>query len=144
MLPLLPRVDLGAMSMKGILCISKRSSITGASPLDCLVSYPGHSWGVVLPVCKGAVGVFYNPSRLGGGGVRDWRIRSKNEWILREWQKKRLILVDIHCKHKTRMTSQSLMNSEWSTPTESFIQARASGGEAPLLRRVESHLPNQF
>ena len=37
------RVDLGAM--EGVLCISQSSSITGASPSDCLVSYPGHSLG---------------------------------------------------------------------------------------------------
>ena len=69
-----------------------RSSRTGALPSDCLVLYPGHSrnavnvfyspsrqnkqnlvsylghslgvgWG--LPLCKDAVDVFYNPSKLG-------------------------------------------------------------------------------
>ena len=39
--------------------------ITGTSPSDCLLSYPGHSFGGVLPLCRGAVGVFYFPSRLG-------------------------------------------------------------------------------
>ena len=34
------------------MCIPQSSSITGASPLNCLVSYPGHSlWGV-LPFCR--------------------------------------------------------------------------------------------
>ena len=36
----------------------------GTSLSDCLVSYPGHSLGVVL-LCGGAVGVFHSPSRLG-------------------------------------------------------------------------------
>ena len=43
----------------------KQLSITGTSPSDCLVSYPGHSLEDILPLCKGAVGVFYSPSRLG-------------------------------------------------------------------------------
>ena len=42
------------------------SSRTGASPLDCLVSYPGHSlagWGILL-LCRDAIGVFYSPIQL--------------------------------------------------------------------------------
>ena len=39
-LPLRVRGNLGK---EMVLCISKSSSITGASPLDCLVSYSGHS-----------------------------------------------------------------------------------------------------
>ena len=27
--------------------------------------YPGHSLGLVLPLCKDAVSVFYSPSQLG-------------------------------------------------------------------------------
>ena len=34
---------------EGVLCIPQNSSITGTSPSDCLVSYPGHSLGGVLP-----------------------------------------------------------------------------------------------
>ena len=30
---------------EGVLCIPQDSSITGTSPSDCLMSYPGHSWG---------------------------------------------------------------------------------------------------
>ena len=30
---------------EGLLCIAQSSSITGTSPSDCLVSYPGHSLG---------------------------------------------------------------------------------------------------
>ena len=40
------------------------SSVIGTSPSDYLASYLWHSIGV-LPLCRGAVGVFYKPSRLG-------------------------------------------------------------------------------
>ena len=62
-------------------CIPQSCSITGASPFDCLVSYRRHSIvvvyyrsrlsprtlvrGGVLFICRGAVAVFYSPSRLG-------------------------------------------------------------------------------
>ena len=49
---------------EGVLHISQSSSITGTSPSDCLVSYPGHSLLGVLPLCRGAVVVFFSPSRL--------------------------------------------------------------------------------
>ena len=56
----------GSNGNEGVLRIPQGPSITGISPSDCLVSYPGHSLGVgVLPLCRGAVGVFYSPSRLG-------------------------------------------------------------------------------
>ena len=29
-----------------------------------LMSYPGYTWGGVLPLCREAVGVFYSPSQL--------------------------------------------------------------------------------
>ena len=35
----------GSNSNKGTLCIPQNSNITGTTPLDCLVSYPGHSLG---------------------------------------------------------------------------------------------------
>ena len=41
-LQLQTRVDLGSDSNEGVLCIPQSSSITGTSPSDCLVSYPGH------------------------------------------------------------------------------------------------------
>ncbi len=50
---------------KGVLRIPQSSSIAGTSPSDCLVSYPGHLLGGVLPLCREAVGVFYSPHRLG-------------------------------------------------------------------------------
>ena len=40
---------------EGVLRIPQSSSISGSSPSDCLVSYPGHLWE----------GVFYSPSWLG-------------------------------------------------------------------------------
>ena len=46
---------------KGILRIPQRSSITGALPSYCLVSYLGHSLGGVLPLCREAVIVFFSP-----------------------------------------------------------------------------------
>ena len=39
-----------------------QSSRTRDSPSDSLVSYPGHSLGEVLPVCRDTVGVFYSPN----------------------------------------------------------------------------------
>ena len=52
---------------EGVLCIPQSSIITGASPSDCLVSYPGYSLGVgvVLPLCRDAVDVFCSLSQLG-------------------------------------------------------------------------------
>ena len=49
----------------GVLHIPQRSSISGTSPSDCLMSYPRHSLEGVLPRCREAVGVFYSLSRLG-------------------------------------------------------------------------------
>ena len=50
---------------EGVLCITQNSSITGASPSNCLVTYPGHSWVGVLPLSRDAVSVFYSRSQLG-------------------------------------------------------------------------------
>ena len=49
---------------EGVIRIPQSSCITGTSSSYCLVSYPGHSVGWVLPLYRGAVGVFYSPSRL--------------------------------------------------------------------------------
>ena len=46
------RVDLGAMAMKGLLRIPQNPSITGTSPSDCLVSYPGYLLGWVYPASE--------------------------------------------------------------------------------------------
>ena len=51
----------GSNGNKGVFHIPQSPSITGTSLLDCLVSYPGHTLeGGVLPLCRGAVGVFYS------------------------------------------------------------------------------------
>ena len=35
-------------------------SIPGTSPSDCLMPYPGHSFGVSYPLCRYTLGVFYS------------------------------------------------------------------------------------
>ena len=50
--------------MKGY-SVFQGPSITGTSPSDRLVSYPGLSLAGGVPLCRGAVSVFYSPSRLG-------------------------------------------------------------------------------
>ena len=49
---------------KEVFSIPQSPSITGVSPSDCLMSYPGHSLDGVLPFCRDAVGVFCSLSRL--------------------------------------------------------------------------------
>ena len=50
---------------KEVLCIPQSSSITGASPSDCLMSYLGLLFGRVLVFCRDAVGIFYSSIQLG-------------------------------------------------------------------------------
>ena len=50
----------GSDDNEGVLCIPQSSSITGTSPWDCLVSYPGHPLAE-----RRAVDVFYSSSWLG-------------------------------------------------------------------------------
>ena len=50
----------GSNDNEGVLCISQSSSITGASPSDCIVSF-----GSVLPLCRDAVCVFYSHNQRG-------------------------------------------------------------------------------
>ena len=68
--PLRARVDLGVMGNEGALCIPQSSSITGTSPSDCLVSYPGHSLGESYPSAE--VQLVYSTAtptrRLGNDG----------------------------------------------------------------------------
>ena len=65
MLPLRGQSGPGSDGNEGVLRIPQSSSIAGTSLSNCLVSYPEHSLGGVLPLCREAVGVFYSPSRLG-------------------------------------------------------------------------------
>ena len=55
----------GSNGNEVVLSIPQSSSITGTSPTNYLISYPGHSLEEVLPLCRSAVGVFYSPCRLG-------------------------------------------------------------------------------
>ena len=52
---------LGSNGNEGVLYIPQSSSITGTSLSNCLVSYPGHTLGV-LHLCRDAICVFYNLS----------------------------------------------------------------------------------
>ena len=55
----------GSNGNEGVLCIPQSSNITGTSPSDCLVSYPGHSLRAgLLLLCWEAVSVFYSPNQL--------------------------------------------------------------------------------
>ena len=60
----LGQTESGSDGNESVLCIPLSSWITRASPSDCLMSYPGHSLGGFLLLCKDAVGVFYSPTRL--------------------------------------------------------------------------------
>ena len=64
-------VDLGAMAMKGCSAFPKLQHHWNLTIrlFSCLVSYPGHSWGGVLPLWREAVGIFYSPSWLGKLGL---------------------------------------------------------------------------
>ena len=87
---------------EGVLCIPQGSSITGASPSDCLVSYPGHSLvvRVVLPLGRDVVGVFYSPSWLGyiqlgifillllENEKQNKKIKGKVTWVCAIWKVK--------------------------------------------------------
>ena len=48
-----------------VLRIPQSSIITGTSPSNCSVSYPGQSLGNSYPTAEMQVGVFYNSNRLG-------------------------------------------------------------------------------
>ena len=50
----------GSDGNEGVFRIPQSSSITGTSPSDCLVSYPGFQLGV-LSLCSDPVGVVYSP-----------------------------------------------------------------------------------
>ena len=55
--------QLSDFKWKRVLHIPQSDSITGTSPLECLMSYPGHSLEAFY-LCRDAVGVFYGPSSL--------------------------------------------------------------------------------
>ena len=69
----------GSDGNEGVLCIPQSSSITGASPSDCLESYLEHKNILegVLALCIEAVSVFYSPSWLGNVGGERKTMRKK-------------------------------------------------------------------
>ena len=76
----------GSNGNEGVLYIPQSSSITRTSSSDCLVSYQDTHSAWVLPLCRGAVGVFYSPSRL--GKIDDWdglRERESGKPVLSAW-----------------------------------------------------------
>ena len=72
---------------EGVYHIPQNSSITEASPPDCLVSYQDTCWEEVLPLCRDAVAVFYSPSQLGWGGLL-WEF---SKGINKKWNADRLV-----------------------------------------------------
>ena len=71
MLPFQARVNLGAMSMKG--CSAFPKAPGSLEPHQQIVQchiQDTHCGGRVLPLCRGAVSVFYSPSRLGNTNKR--------------------------------------------------------------------------
>ena len=55
----------GSDGNKRVLGITQSSSITRASPLDCFMSYLGHSLERgIIPLCRDTVSLFYSPSLL--------------------------------------------------------------------------------
>ena len=54
----------GSNDNEGVFRIPQIPNITGTSPSDCLLPYPGLSLEGVLPLFISAVGVFYIPSWL--------------------------------------------------------------------------------
>ena len=68
MLPLQVRIDLGAMVMKGY--FPQSFSITGASPSDCLVSYPGHSLRESYPSAE--MQSVYSTAQANWAYIREW------------------------------------------------------------------------
>ena len=65
MLPLLARLDLGAMAMKGYSAFPKAPALLEPHHQIVYCHIQDTRLGGVLPLCREAVGVFYSPSRLG-------------------------------------------------------------------------------
>ena len=65
MLPLQARVDLGVMAMKGYSTFPKAPALLDLTIRLFSVISRTLVGGGVLPLCRGAVGVFYSPSWLG-------------------------------------------------------------------------------
>ena len=65
-LPLRASLDLGEMAIEGYATFPESPSITGTSPSDCLVLYPGRLFGDLTLYC---------PNRLG-----NWKREREREW----------------------------------------------------------------
>ena len=63
----------GSNGTEVVLYLPQSSSITGVLPSDCLMSYPGHSfgWGL-LPLCRDAVCTFYSPTSPANWAAQFW------------------------------------------------------------------------
>ena len=60
----------GSNGNEGVLCIPQSSSIAGTSPSDCLVSYPGHSWGGGLTPLQRSSRCILQPQPTGQWNIR--------------------------------------------------------------------------
>ena len=69
----------GGNGNKGVLRIPQSFSITGSSPSNYLVSYPGRSWEVLV-LCRDVVSVFSSLSRL-GQWYNGYRRRKWTQWL---------------------------------------------------------------
>ena len=73
-----------------VLRIPQSSNTAGTSPSDCLSVINRTLVGGVLPLCRGAVGLFYSPSRQGEMAWQDddddeyWHSHKKSCFILSE------------------------------------------------------------
>ena len=87
MLPYRARVDLGAMAIKGYSAFPKAPASLDRHHeiVYCYIQDTRWGWGGgFLPLCRGAVGVFYSPSRL--GKIQAVVCRSCGMWVIVLWQ----------------------------------------------------------
>ena len=71
-------MDLGAMAMKGYSTFPQSPSITGTSPLDCLVSYTGHSLGESYPSAEKQL--LYSTAQTDWENDQLWQLESIDFW----------------------------------------------------------------
>ena len=91
---------LGSNGNKEVFCIPQSSRITGASPSDCLVSYPGHSLGESYPSAE--IQLVYSIAQV------DWARLQRGDSILlkapklepHQWMQFSVILSTANWKRK--------------------------------------------
>ena len=80
----------GSNGNEGVLCIPQSSSITAASPSDCLVSYPGHLLGGDLTLLQRRSRCILQPQP--NGQVALWfqyyRQRKSIKMVMKKWRNK--------------------------------------------------------